>query len=163
MHVARLILALSTVLLVSTIGAGGPDAVDSATSDSGSTSLADVVSVAARGEPGALVFAVGIESPDTGCDQYADWWEIVSTDGRLLYRRILRHSHVDEQPFVRSGGPVDVDPDRTVWVRAHMHPTGFGGRAMQGSVNAGFEAVEPEPGFAEELAASPPLPEGCAF
>ena len=124
---------------------------------------ADVVSVAVHGEPGALEFEVGIASPDTGCNQYADWWEVVSADGRLLYRRILRHSHVDEQPFVRSGGPVEVDPDRTVWLRAHMHPTGYGGSAMKGSVREGFAPADPKPGFADDLANTPPLPEGCAF
>lgn len=125
--------------------------------------LADVVSVVVQGQTGALEFLVGIESPDTGCKQYADWWEVISTDGKLLYRRILRHSHVDEQPFVRSGGPVEVDPDRVVWVRAHMHPAGYGGTAMKGSVRAGFERAAPESGFAAELGKTAPLPEGCAF
>jgi hypothetical protein len=34
---------------------------------------ADVISVEASGQPGAVRFSVGIRSPDTGCDQYADW------------------------------------------------------------------------------------------
>ena len=125
--------------------------------------LADVVSVTVLGEPGALTFEVGIESPDRGCEQYADWWEIVDTDGRLLYRRVLRHSHVDEQPFVRSGGPVEIDAERTVWVRAHMHPAGYGGRAMKGSALRGFAPEDPGPDFAANLASLPPLPDGCAF
>jgi hypothetical protein len=125
--------------------------------------LADVVSVVAHAEAGAVTFEVGVESPDTGCERYADWWEVVDSDGHLIYRRILRHSHVDEQPFVRSGGPVDVDEGTTLWVRAHMHPTGYGGKAMMGSVRAGFVSAGPEPGFAEDLADEPPLPEGCAF
>lgn len=44
----------------------------------------------------------------------------MSTDGKLLYRRVLLHSHVDEQPFTRSGGPVPIQTDSVVWVRAHM-------------------------------------------
>ena len=157
---------LSTTLLVASIGAcgsGGDDPARRGAERATRPPLADVVSVAVRGEPGALELVVGIESPDAGCEQYADWWELVDGDGRLIYRRILRHSHVDEQPFVRSGGPVDVDPDRTLWVRAHMHPTGYGGIVMKGTLNEGFTRAEPAAGFATGLAKSPPLPAGCAF
>jgi hypothetical protein len=125
--------------------------------------VADVISVEVSGEPGAYTFSVGIESPDQGCGQYADWWEVVSEDGALVYRRILLHSHVDEQPFVRSGGPVKVDPETEVWVRAHMAPGGYGGQALKGSVEAGFAPAEMPAGFAEELDEQPPLPDGCAF
>lgn len=125
--------------------------------------VADVISVEASGEPGAYTFSVGIESLDQGCDRYADWWEVVSEDGALVYRRILLHSHVDEQPFVRSGGPVEVDAGTEVWVRAHMAPGGYGGQAFKGSVGAGFASAKMPAGFAEELAGQPPLPDGCAF
>ena len=81
----------------------------------------------------------------------------------MLYRRILRHSHVDEQPFVRSGEPVGVEAGQTVWIRAHMHPTGYGGQALKGSVSAGFAPAQLEAAFAAELADRPPLPDGCAF
>lgn len=124
---------------------------------------ADVVSVTASGEPGAYELAVGVRSPDTGCELYADWWEVLSEDGQLLYRRILNHSHPDEQPFVRSGGPVPVAADTTVWVRAHLAPGGYGGAAMRGSVANGFAAATLEAGFAAELDRASPQPEGCAF
>lgn len=124
---------------------------------------ADVVAVRTAGAAVGFQFHVTVASPDTGCRQYADWWEVVGEDGSLLYRRVLLHSHVGEQPFTRSGGPVDVAPDATVWVRAHMHPAGYGGRAMQGSVNGGFREAAPPPGFGAALEESPPLPEGCAF
>lgn len=124
---------------------------------------ADVISVAISGEEGAYQFSVEISSPDEGCDQYADWWEVVDQDGELLYRRILSHSHVNEQPFTRSGGPVKIAPDSVVWVRAHMHPTGYGGAAMKGSAAQGFVDAELGFEFAPELAESPPLPDGCGF
>ena len=60
---------------------------------------ADVTAVSVAGEAGAYTFEVTVRSPDTGCEGYADWWEVVSPDGELLYRRVLLHSHVDEQPF----------------------------------------------------------------
>ncbi len=124
---------------------------------------ADVIAVQASGQPGAYQFSIGIRSPDKGCSQYADWWEVVSTDGKLLYRRVLLHSHVSEQPFTRSGGPVPIQPDTVVWVRAHMNTGGYGGVALKGSVNAGFTVSEMPAGFAAKLVAQPPLPDGCAF
>lgn len=124
---------------------------------------ADVISVQASGQPGAYQFNVGIRSRDLGCAQYADWWEVVSTDGKLLYRRVLLQSHVDEQPFTRSGGPVPIQPDTVVWVRAHMSTGGYGGVAFKGSVEAGFKQAVPDAGFATGLAKQPPLPEGCDF
>jgi hypothetical protein len=125
--------------------------------------LADVVSVTANGSGNTYTFAVEIRSPDTGCEQYADWWEVVTEDGELLYRRILAHSHVNEQPFTRSGGPVQIGPDDVVIVRAHMYPTGYGGTAFLGSFSGGFEEIQLEADFAPELEETDPLPNGCAF
>jgi hypothetical protein len=124
---------------------------------------ADVVGVRASGSPGAYRFSVTIRSADTGCAQYADWWEVVGADGRLLYRRVLLHSHADEQPFERAGGPVPIRSDTSVWVRAHMSTTGYAGVAFKGSVASGFAAATPAPGFAAAVATQPPLPDGCAF
>jgi hypothetical protein len=123
----------------------------------------DVIAVQASGQPGAYQFNVGIRSPDKGCAQYADWWEVVSADGKLLYRRVLLHSHVDEQPFTRSGGPVPIQPDTVVWVRAHMNTGGYGGAAFKGSVKTGFKQAVPDAEFAAGLAKQAPLPEGCDF
>ncbi len=124
---------------------------------------ADVIAVEVTGEPGDYVFSVAVASPDNGCEHYADWWEVVSRKGELLYRRILAHSHVDEQPFARSGGPVRVRPDDVVLVRAHMSSGGYGG-VMRGSVATGFV---PEPtvpsNFAADLSKAEPQPDGCAF
>jgi len=123
----------------------------------------DVLAVRTVGEPNAYDFAVEISSPDNGCDQYADWWEVVSENGDLIYRRTLLHSHVSEQPFTRSGGPVPVDPQAMVIVRAHMHPGGYGGRVMKGSVGDGFALWESGADFALELEQAPPQPPECGF
>ena len=125
--------------------------------------FADVLTVKVTGVENAYQFNVEISSPDTGCDQYADWWEVLSGDGQLLYRRVLLHSHVSEQPFVRSGGPVPVNPATNIIVRAHMNNGGYGGAALRGSAFSGFETVKLESGFAAEIEAQHPLPEGCAF
>ena len=127
------------------------------------TLFADVLYVDVSGDENAYQFAIEIHSPDTGCEQYADWWEIVSEDGNLLYRRILLHSHVSEQPFKRSGGPVAMGAGTVVIVRAHMHPYGYGGTALQGSLEKGFEPVQMDANFAPNLDEIEPLPTGCAF
>ena len=124
---------------------------------------ADVIDVMVSGEANAYRFSVEVRSPDEGCDQYADWWEILTEDGALLYRRILAHSHVNEQPFIRSGGPVDITPDEVVFVRAHMHPGGYGGQVMQGSVETGFDVVSIAADFAADVETFEPQPSGCAF
>jgi len=129
----------------------------------GSGPVADVISVDVSGEEGSYTFSVGIRSTDEGCQQYADWWEVISEEGDLLYRRILLHSHVGEQPFVRSGGPVKIAADSVVWVRAHMNPGGYGGVVWKGSFAGGFSPAELDPGFAARLAETPPLPGDCAF
>ncbi len=125
--------------------------------------LADVIAVKASGNAESYTFTVEISSPDTGCQQYADWWEVLSEDGQLLYRRILAHSHVSEQPFSRSGSPVKINVDTVVWVRAHMNPGGYGGQAFKGTVQVGFTAADLEPEFAAFVTKEPPLPGSCAF
>lgn len=108
-------------------------------------------------------FAVTVESNDTGCDRYANWWEVITPEGELLYRRILAHSHVDEQPFTRSGGPVAVGEADIVVVRSHTNTDGYSPQAMKGSVSEGFTPTVLSTDFATELTAVEPQPDGCAF
>ena len=134
------------------------DEVDAPESDAPVTAWADVLAVEVQGDG----LSVTLRSPDTGCTQYANWWEVVTEDGALLYRRILGHSHVDEQPFTRSGGPLA--SDASLVVRAHMEPGGYGGVAFRGTLNAGFVAApDIDADFAAELGREAPLPTGCAF
>lgn len=126
--------------------------------------VADVSAVSVSGEAGAYTFSVTLRSPDTGCDQYADWWEVLGEDGSLLYRRILAHSHVDEQPFTRSGGPVDVQADTAVFVLGHMNVEGYGGEVYVGTPGGSFElAADFDPSIAAAVEAADPQPDGCAF
>ena len=124
---------------------------------------ADVAEVKVQGTESNYTFHVTLESPDKGCEQYADWWEVISSDGLLLYRRILTHSHVNEQPFTRSGGPVEIDQNQKVWIRAHMNNTGFGGKAFYGSVSEGFKLKPFPDGLGKGLEKVSPLPYGCRF
>lgn len=125
--------------------------------------FAQVLDVTVAGSEGEYTFSVTLKSPDTGCSQYADWWEVVSEDGQLVYRRILHHSHVTEQPFTRSGGLVPISKEQVVWVRSHMNNRGYGIYAMKGSVASGFSIVQPPEEFALPLESQNPLPDGCAF
>ena len=122
-----------------------------------------IVSVTSSGNENAYTFSVGILSPDTGCDQYANWWEVLSENGDLIYRRILGHSHVNEQPFIRSGGSVAITKNQVVIIRAHMNTSGYGNKTFRGSVAVGFVAFETQQNFANKLSTQQPLPSGCAF
>ena len=124
---------------------------------------AEVQKVKATGQNNSYTFAVTIKSPDTGCDRYADWWEVITPEGELLYRRVLLHSHVDEQPFSRTGGTIEITPEQEVIVRMHMSDSGYSAIAQQGTVKSGFATATLTQDFAANLESVEPLPQGCAF
>lgn len=126
-------------------------------------SSAAITNVSASGEENNYTFSVTIASPDTGCEQYADWWEVIDLDGNLIHRRILAHSHVNEQPFSRSGSGITISSTIEVYIRAHMNNTSYGANAMRGSVANGFTTTDLSIDFAKELETQAPLPNGCAF
>jgi len=138
-----------------------PDNGEQGTIASGSH--ADVQQVSVSGGSSSYSFSVTVRSPDTGCERYADWWEVLSSEGKLIYRRVLLHSHAGEQPFTRSGGPVNIGPEETIILRAHMNDTGYGGVALRGSVVAGFTPTALPPAFAGDVEEQQPKPQGCAF
>ncbi|WP_378174183.1 hypothetical protein [Aquimarina sp. SS2-1] len=136
---------------------------DVGTNNPTTETTAVVSNVSVTGEENNYTFSVEIKSPDQGCNQYADWWEVISEEGMLLYRRILAHSHVNEQPFTRSGGPINITKDQIVYIRAHMNNKGYGNIVFKGSVSTGFSQETIEITFANELETAEPLPNGCAF
>jgi hypothetical protein len=91
-------------------------------------------------------FYVTVRHPDTGWEDYADGWDVVTPDGTVLkndpsqpFTRLLLHPHVDEQPFTRSQGGIALPPGVTeVSVRAHDLVDGYGGR----EILVDLEAVE---------------------
>lgn len=52
--------------------------------------------------PGSCTFSVTLEHADQGWSHYANQWDVVTLDGRLLKSRVLHHPHDNEQPFTRS-------------------------------------------------------------
>lgn len=125
--------------------------------------VAKVEKVEATGNENSYTFAVTIRSPDTGCDRYADWWEVVTPEGELVYRRVLLHSHVSEQPFRRTGGAVAIPSQQEVIVRVHMFPDGYSSLTQKGTVNSGFVSTTLPKEFATNLESVEPLPQNCAF
>lgn len=93
---------------------------------------ADVVGVKVTKEAGGTyAFDVTVKSDDTGWEKYADKWDVVAPDGKVLGTRVLLHPHENEQPFTRSLGGVAVPQGvRTVTIRAHDKVEGYGGREM---------------------------------
>ncbi len=88
---------------------------------------ADVLKVEVRPSGGGWSFEVTVQHGDTGWEHYADAWRVVGPDGTVLGTRTLYHPHVDEQPFTRSLGNVQVPVGMThVIVRAadNVHKAG---------------------------------------
>ncbi len=67
----------------------------------------------------SCTFSVTLKHADEGWDHYANQWDVMTMDGRLLKSRVLYHPHVDEQPFTRSLSGVKIPAGTTrVKVRA---------------------------------------------
>lgn len=64
--------------------------------------------------------AVTLRHDDTGWDHYADAWRVVTQQGDELARRTLWHPHVNEQPFTRSLGGIEIPAaTQVIFVEAH--------------------------------------------
>ena len=90
----------------------------------------EVIIVDARAtaiDTGVYRFDVTLRHADSGWDHYADSWEVIAPNGKILGKRILYHPHVDEQPFTRSlsGVAIPEGVDQ-VEIRAHDKCTGTG-------------------------------------
>ena len=116
-----------------------PTATPSPTPPTGRTADADVLYVqAVQTADSTWTFHVTVRHPDTGWDDYADGWDVLTPDGTVLkpdpdspFTRLLLHPHVDEQPFTRSQSGIVIPPDVTqVRVRAHDLVDGYGGREV---------------------------------
>jgi hypothetical protein len=76
-------------------------------------------------------FQVTVRHEDDGWKHYANKWEVVAPDGRILGTRILLHPHVDEQPFTRSLGNVKISEGiGAVTIRAHDSVHAYGGEVI---------------------------------
>ena len=108
-------------------------------------------------------FSATIKSDETGCAQYANWWEVLNKNGKLIYRRILFHSHPEEQPFTRSGGPVRILKNEKVYIRARMNTVGYRGSVFIGNLTNGFKKIKNPPIFSKNIEKQNPQPGKCWF
>lgn len=76
-------------------------------------------------------FQVTVRHADAGWDHYADKWDIMTPEGKVIATRVLYHPHENEQPFTRSLGNVIIDENiREVVIRAHDSVHGYGGETF---------------------------------
>lgn len=103
---------------------------------------ADVVGVRMTERGDTYNFSVTVRHADAGWDHYADKWDVVTPDGKVLATRVLLHPHDNEQPFTRSQGGVKIPSGLTsVRVRAHDKVHGYGGREMEVDLKTGEARV----------------------
>lgn len=93
---------------------------------------ADVVNVqVSKNSETTYTFDVTVSHEDTGWKHFANRWDIIDGKGEILGTRVLHHPHVDEQPFTRSLGGVEIPQNiKTVTIRAHDSVHGYGGHMV---------------------------------
>ncbi|MFK8084079.1 MAG: hypothetical protein AB8B97_27665 [Granulosicoccus sp.] len=72
-----------------------------------------------------------VEHTDEGWDHYADRWDVLSPDGKVLGVRELAHPHVNEQPFTRSLTLEIPSGIKSVILRANDSVHGLGGKTFE--------------------------------
>lgn len=77
-------------------------------------------------------FSVTLKHADEGWDHYANQWQIIASDNKILGTRTLYHPHVNEQPFTRSLNGVKIPADiKTVRIIAKDTVHGLSTKAAQ--------------------------------
>ena len=96
---------------------------------------ADVVGVRMAQNGETYRFNVTVRHADAGWDHYADKWEVVTPDGKVIDTRVLAHPHDNEQPFTRSMSDVKISESITeVTVRAHDSVHKYGEKTVKVAV-----------------------------
>jgi len=73
-------------------------------------------------------FDVTVKHADEGWNHFANKWQILDPNGKVLAERVLHHPHVNEQPFTRSIYSVKIPKGiKSVTVRAGDSVHLFGG------------------------------------
>jgi hypothetical protein len=108
-------LSLVVLLLVSTLLAAGK--VD----------VVEVKILALNGEKFRI--EASLKHDDSGWDHYANAWDVLDQNGKLLGTRVLHHPHVNEQPFTRSLTLTIPAGVTIVTVRGHDSVHGYAGKS----------------------------------
>ncbi|NBC95089.1 MAG: hypothetical protein GVY27_01895 [Deinococcus-Thermus bacterium] len=88
---------------------------------------AEVVVAEARPSGAGWLVSVTLRHGDTGWDDYADGWRIVTAEGEIVGTRPLAHPHVNEQPFTRSLSGVALPEGADLYVESSTSVTGWSG------------------------------------
>ncbi len=92
----------------------------------------DVVDVKTKCFNGDCTFYVTLKHQDKDWDHFANRWEVLTLDGKVIATRTLLHPHVNEQPFMRSLSHVKIpDELKKVTIRAHDSVHGYGGKTLE--------------------------------
>ena len=102
-----------------------------------------------------------LQATEDGCNDYIDWWEVVTPIGDLLFREVFEGAHAIGEPMVGTGSDIAFTDQSIVIVRAHMNAAGYGDHAMVGSLQLGFTTALLTPDFAGLLAGESPQPPDC--
>lgn len=94
---------------------------------------ADVIfAKAACSEDRVCNFFVSVKHNDTGWNHYANKWDILTPNNKIIKTRILHHPHVKEQPFTRNLSNVSVPKGFDyVIIRAHDNVHKYGGKEFK--------------------------------
>ncbi len=77
-----------------------------------------------------------VQHDDDGWEHYADRWEILDGDGKLLDTRVLMHPH-SKEPFTRSLPAAKIPAGtKKIRVRAHDSVHGYGGEEIVAEITA---------------------------
>ena len=77
-------------------------------------------------------FAVTLKHSDEGWDHYANEWQVIAPDNKILATRTLYHPHVNEQPFTRGTQGVKIPDDiKSVRIIAKDTLHGLSNQAMK--------------------------------
>jgi hypothetical protein len=87
-------------------------------------------------------FAVTLKHADEGWDHYANEWQVIAPDDKILATRTLYHPHVDEQPFTRNTSGVKI-PENMESVRIIARDTVHGHAKMAMLVNLKTNTTSP--------------------
>lgn len=93
---------------------------------------ADVLEVKIeKTDDGYLNVSATVQHNDDGWDHYADRWEVLDMEGKILDKRVLRHPHT-EAPFTRSILRARIPKGiGKIRVRAHDNVHEYGGKEVQ--------------------------------
>ncbi len=80
--------------------------ITSLTAQANEVQIVDVK--AHQGSDKTWTFAVTLKHADEGWDHYANEWQVIAADNKILATRTLYHPHVNEQPFTRNTSGVKI-------------------------------------------------------